>query len=307
MLGSWQLSELVVMCGSSLWRGCFLALLIFSVASPSAAVVVGVKFTGEVDPFFPANPVWGNAILPGTPVTGRFAYDSDSVATHCEGGNCAPCPDNCDQVGYLQNLFHGFSADFGDVAVRASQFVVDVNNDVDFGPAGQTDFLIVRWSGSEIATPDPPLLVNGQEQAADVFTMDLSAPSTLFNRPELPETLTAASFDLPDGFNLLSDIPAPAIFFNVNTLEIIPFISSDFDYNAHVNGDDALKWQRTHADAAGLAMWQSEYGLGNPPAVAAHSVAAPEPTSLLLVVCGLVVSTLRRRDAAPELAGKHIR
>ncbi|MDC0935801.1 PEP-CTERM sorting domain-containing protein [Pirellulales bacterium] len=283
------------MSGSSGLRGCLAAALFFTSALPSDAIVVGVKFTGQVDPFFPANPAWGHVIPPGTPVEGRFAFDSESLPTHCAGGDCTPCPDNCDQVGYLQNLFHGFSADFGNVAVRANQFVVDVNNDVEVGGGQQVDFLIFRWSGAGITTPDPPLLVNGVEQTAEVFTIDLSGPTTLFDRPELPETLTPSSFDLPDGFNLLSDIPNPAVFFNVDTLELIPFISSDFDYNARVNGGDALKWQRTHADAASRAAWESEYGLGEPPAAVPRGVAAPEPTTMLLFACGLVGAALRPR------------
>ena len=61
-------------------------------------------------------------------------------------------------------------------------------------------------------------------------------------------------------------------------------IPGDFDGNGVVDGLDFLKWQRDDGSAAGLALWEANY----PTPLSAISTAVPEPSSVLLLLIGVL-------------------
>jgi hypothetical protein len=71
--------------------------------------------------------------------------------------------------------------------------------------------------------------------------------------------------------------------------------NGDFDGDGDVDGRDFLRWQRGQSpsplSAGDLAQWKANYGAG--PLAAITSV--PEPSSVLLIACGLVLCTTRKR------------
>ena len=67
-------------------------------------------------------------------------------------------------------------------------------------------------------------------------------------------------------------------------------IPGDFDNDGDVDGRDFLTWQR-NPSVGSLADWQNNYGTSGLSAVAA---AVPEPSSVLLIVCGLACVSGRR-------------
>lgn len=69
--------------------------------------------------------------------------------------------------------------------------------------------------------------------------------------------------------------------------------SADFDVDNDVDGADFLSWQQdfgTTFDAADLANWESQFG-GAGPLSALASAAVPEPSGIVLIVVGTLLST----------------
>ncbi len=77
--------------------------------------------------------------------------------------------------------------------------------------------------------------------------------------------------------------------------------TGDFDFDGDVDGFDFLKWQRGESpnplSPSDLADWQTNYGM--PPLVTAVSL-VPEPTSVLLALCGLLGLGAGRMHGAPR-------
>ena len=92
---------------------------------------------------------------------------------------------------------------------------------------------------------------------------------------------------------------------------VVPNDNADFNNNGLVEGADFLAWQRNfglsggatsmdgdangdqNVNAADLAIWQTQYGTS--PAMVAAIGAVPEPSSLVLVLCGLAACGCGRR------------
>jgi hypothetical protein len=79
--------------------------------------------------------------------------------------------------------------------------------------------------------------------------------------------------------------------------------AGDFDFDWDVDGVDFLIWQRGESPGGGvaskLADWKSSFGTTG---LVAKSTGVPEPSTLSLVVCGLVGRELiRRRGPRPEV------
>jgi hypothetical protein len=73
---------------------------------------------------------------------------------------------------------------------------------------------------------------------------------------------------------------------NVAISAVIDALPGDFDGDGDVDGADFLEWQRTDGTAAGLTVWQNNYGA--PASLATASAAVPEPGAVMLVVCGMM-------------------
>src|SRR5262245_31130115 len=99
-------------------RRCYVCAIVLTFGSAhveSRGVELAFQFRGEVGSLFEPEPVWGHTVPILTPVAGRFVFDSSAPATYSTPG--------CDCTGYLQQYVNGLSADFGDLAVRADQYV----------------------------------------------------------------------------------------------------------------------------------------------------------------------------------------
>ena len=75
----------------------------------------------------------------------------------------------------------------------------------------------------------------------------------------------------------------------------ITYFGGDSNFDERVDGGDLLHWQRTHADAAGLAAWRNDYGSSASVGSASHFLLIPEPGSLLLLAIGLTLVVRARR------------
>lgn len=70
--------------------------------------------------------------------------------------------------------------------------------------------------------------------------------------------------------------------------EVIPTFNGDFDLDGDVDVSDVLDWQRNDGGFLGLIGWQANF-TGQPPAIEAGVAVVPEPHSLLLALCGIVL------------------
>lgn len=74
---------------------------------------------------------------------------------------------------------------------------------------------------------------------------------------------------------------------------LIP-ITADFNNDGNVDGRDFLAWQRGESprplSAEDLALWQEQYNGGNTLSAANQVAAVPEPSSLALVLCSLLLA-----------------
>lgn len=124
---------------------------------------------------------------------------------------------------------------------------------------------------------------------------DLSALSDAIADPTLGGTVSAAVggewYDLTgDGILTQADLDELA--------GIIGVTPGDFDFDGDVDGHDFLTWQRAvpDLDAADLADWEANFGSGVGASVGAVG-AIPEPSSVALGICALVIGwNLRRKS-----------
>jgi hypothetical protein len=141
--------------------------------------------------------------------------------------------------------------------------------------------------------------------AGGAFTADVTAPTVDLNHVDCPSgcgdgSPLEADFFGPDGW----PTEASSIYFggddNISFRDFSVVVSDepgqdgDFDEDGDVDGRDFLSWQRGASpnpfSAGDLTLWQDNYGLGGLAAIAS----VPEPTSMLLLVCGVCAIAFRR-------------
>ncbi len=133
------------------------------------------------------------------------------------------------------------------------------------------------------------------------FTTATGGDNILFGHSDINNG-SSGNLDEPSAFTFLFTL--------VDNVEVSTFVAqdADFDGDTNVDGADFLAWQRGNGiddgtalladgdangdgnvDATDLAAWQGQYGNGI--ASSATLGAVPEPTSLLMIVMGLVSLT----------------
>jgi hypothetical protein len=248
----------------------------------SRGIEIAIEFTGTVSAQF--DPFWQRLLPELAPVSGRFVFDSNSIGTHSTAG--------CDCMGYAQHVVNGFSADIGDISVRADQYVVEVSNDIDQGDGVFLDFLTVRWDSELTPALTSPLLVNDTVATTGLFSASLGGGPDVFSSSALPSQASLDEYFFPSAFNALGDYdPLPGsvdVLFEVSAANPTSFRSGDFDFDEDVDGSDFLKWQRTFHDPAGLAAWRGDFSAG----VVERSMqaAAPELNAFSLATIAIVAA-----------------
>jgi hypothetical protein len=79
------------------------------------------------------------------------------------------------------------------------------------------------------------------------------------------------------------------------TVTYVDDLPGDFDDDGDVDGDDFLVWQ-LDPNVGSLCDWDNHYGFVSP--LSAVTSAVPEPSSLVLIVVGLLGMGARRRKQA---------
>jgi len=77
-------------------------------------------------------------------------------------------------------------------------------------------------------------------------------------------------------------------------------LSGDFDLDGDVDGGDFLSWQRGDGTAAGLALWENNFGVGGA-ALASSAANVPEPSTAILVGLALLAFAGRSTRFKPAL------
>ncbi len=188
----------------------FLTLSLFGLPlNSSLAAIVGYAFTGTVSSVL-GSP-YGMAILTGTPVTGQFLYDTSTVASSTVGNLSI----------YPQNIPNGLIANFGSFPVSASSYTIHVRNDQSQG-ASSVDIFTVEWASNDTPVPSLPLVANGNNQTAGMFSVSVVYPTNPFADTSLPGTLPTSGF-LPAPLSFLSQQLAPIdVPFSVTSLTPVP-------------------------------------------------------------------------------------
>lgn len=162
------------------------ALRLLQVAETASASLIEIEFSGQSQaagtPFagYPSVPMFSS-------ISGRFIYDPDSAATHTVPG-CTDC------VGYRQQIPDGLSVDYGALEILASDYVVEVRNNVPQASGPPRDFFAIRYSNTLAPAPTAPLLVNGDPFVAANFTILLAAGAGLFSDTLLPTSVQRSDF-----------------------------------------------------------------------------------------------------------------
>jgi hypothetical protein len=213
-------------------------------------------------------------------------------------------------MGYVQNIVNGFSVDVGNISVRADQYIVEVNNDIDQGEGLLLDFLTVRWDSGLTPALTSPLLVDDITATTGQLSVNLGGGPELYANSALPSQVGVEQMFFPSAFNALSDFdPMPDVIdvlFQVDAATIAAFRPGDFNFDDDVDGSDFLKWQRTFHDAAGLAAWRGDYGADA--AGPTIQAAVPELDALsLTVLAALAAAGPYMRAARLQLRGRAIR
>lgn len=172
------------------------------------------------------------------------------------------------------------------------QTAATVNEDPnDGGPASifSDSLEIVQLDGS-------PLL--GGENSDALSMTEVSDPNVLVDSPFglVHQQEFIYEFWLPGyagDFRIQTNTILHASFqhLRVDTLIVESGVDADFNGDMSVDGLDLLAWQidpNSHGGVAGLAAWESQYGNCGGNSQAQHAV--PEPTSVLLLVLGLLGS-----------------
>jgi hypothetical protein len=176
-------------------RRILLAITIACVSLQSSslwATVLTYSFQGTI--LSKVHQPYGLAI-PGTVISGQFSYDSDAPATRTLNSGS----------GYDQHILDGFHATIGGVTVSASDYVVEVFNNIVQPDHTVKDEFTIAFSSAMTPALDSSLVVNGAARSAGLFNITFLGDSSLY----------PASTPLPDfnfrsfgsGIGLFSDVP----------------------------------------------------------------------------------------------------
>jgi hypothetical protein len=258
------------------------------------AVEIGYKFTGTV--FFGSSP-FGIPIEEDTHVVGRFIYDIAAQPTHHFPG-CGDC------TGYRQLIVDGLTAGFGDVTVRADDFVATVSNNIQgVAPDSYQDVFDATFDSSFDPPPSSPLVMEGVNRVGGVFGVSLTADSSLLADSSLVASLNYSEFEYGSG--ILGDADGNQAFFSIDSLAGFPVIRGDYNMDGSVDDSDYAYWKTTYGsaldlaadgnrnrsvDAADYTVWRDHLGAGDSHGMTSASNTVPEPSAVWLLLIGVILS-----------------
>jgi hypothetical protein len=270
-------------------RNAFLVvLLMWHPCQRTIAVEMGFSFSGEVLNVFENPFKAGLTTSSSAPVQGRVIYNSDSLPTDPIIG--------CDCMGYRQRIVGGFTATFGDVVVRADEYVVQIKNDMRQPGGVIVDTMSVRYSPGFDPSLAAPLLVEGSAYPESWFQVNIDAPNEIFLDASLPQLLDLHNFS--SAYNFLDEVttdPQIGVVFQNNSLSTLNLMRGDYDGDADVDVEDYENWRRTFGstsklgadgnrngivDAADFVVWRDN----TRPTLG--SAAVPEPRVFSLLILG---------------------
>lgn len=176
--------------------------------------------------------------------------------------------------------------------------VYGVNNNPATNPLvdpWESAFELLAASGSSGAN-----IASGQYDRQNIATDPTLVESLLFYQSRSGDQLLPSTdwqqlslpFDAGAGYDWLvfgfaggemddTNLPADRFGFDNISFEAAPAAPGDYDGDLDVDGADFVEWQRTDETAEGLTAWEENFGAT--PA-AASAVAAPEPSSIMLIL-----------------------
>lgn len=234
-------------------------------ATSAAAEEVGLGVTGVVTS---SNSVYDYSGPPlQSDISARLVYLTDSEQINNLG--------SCDCGSYRQQIFNGFSATFGDFAVRADEYYIEVIND--FAPDGGADLLKIVFASDYIPANETPLYVNGAaEESGELYILLRNVDGTAIDDSSLPDPATFGAFE--KRYIFLSESPTQFIADLGGILDPptpLDLVFGDYDFDDDVDGSDFLSWQRSvgamgispadgdrngSVDAGDLAVWEQHFG-----------------------------------------------
>lgn len=177
------------------------------------AAIITYEFTGQINsardlPF-------GRAFTVGKSVTGRFSYDTNSVASHFFATS----------TGFAQNQpGNGISAIVDGATVDADRYLMVMGDNVVQPLGGTFDNLSISYSSAFNPGLGAPLYVDGVAQNVGQFRLVFTAASTLFSGvgPSLlPLNLTMSNF--LSGQGIFSDSTTIIrVSFAITSLKMVP-------------------------------------------------------------------------------------
>jgi len=280
-----------------MYKAVLVSLMWVSWHATARAEKVGFRFSGMV---VQPSTVFGHSLALGSPASGRFVYDLASVKTHDL--------DRGDGKGFRQRIFGGLALDVGGTTFRADDYLAAVFND---DPTSQgADILEVYFANGLSPPLEKPLIVDGVPHTMGLLNVSFRNPSgTSFSDWTLPNDLPPNSFPLPH-FAFISDTtenPFDDALVMISSFSRLAVIDGDFDFDADVDGDDFLAWQRTlrsttnlAADADGnnivdsgdLIIWKARFGDGS-----LTIATVPEPPATVWTVLAMLAALAKSPQA----------
>lgn len=179
-----------------------------------------------------------------------------------------------------------FSTDFHQVAGTVTVIDEDTLQFDDFVYDGQGISVFFYLGAENTQSAFSSGIGIGDQLLGEIF--DGSQDSFLV---DLPAEVTLEGFHAISVWCVAADLS-----FGSGTFTAVDKPSADFDLDGDVDGSDFLHWQRgestTPPSAADLDLWQTNYGVTEQ--LSATFTSAPEPSSMLLLLLGILFSKHRR-------------